>query len=113
MPRGDPLGNQRVSAEGYEQGLGFLPGVAIDQHLTERGRLPDLTALIRRIPGFVGLGLDEGTALVVQGGTGEVLGRGRVHVVRAAEGGEPVVAEFTAGAELDLAPPSGRRADRR
>ena len=41
MVRGDPLGNQVVMAEGYERGFGFLKGVAIDQHLTQRNRLDD------------------------------------------------------------------------
>jgi cyanophycinase len=102
MPRGHPLGNRRVSAEGYEEGLGFLPGVAIDQHLTERGRLPDLVALIRRVPGYVGLGLDEGTALIVRGSVGEVVGKGRVHLVRSGGQDEPQIREFAAGTTLDL-----------
>lgn len=32
MPRGDPLGNTQMMAEGYERGLGFLTGVEIDAH---------------------------------------------------------------------------------
>ncbi|MGA1522554.1 MAG: cyanophycinase [Planctomycetota bacterium] len=107
MPRGDPLGNQTVSAEGYERGLGFLPGVAVDQHLTERNRLPDLVALVRRVPAFVGLGLDEGTALIVRGRTGTVVGRGRVHVVRAAASPEPEVRAYEAGTSVELSPTGG------
>jgi cyanophycinase len=103
MPRGHPLGNRIVSAEGYERGLGFLPGVAVDQHLSERGRLPDLTALIRRVPAFLGLGLDAGTALVVRGGTGTVIGRGQVHVVRSNGTTEPAVRAYSAGATIGLA----------
>ena len=34
--RGSPLGNTEVMAEGYERGFGFLPGVAIDQHFSQR-----------------------------------------------------------------------------
>ena len=30
MPRGDPLGNLNIIAEGYERGLGFITGVAIN-----------------------------------------------------------------------------------
>jgi hypothetical protein len=36
MPRGSPLGNEDMLADGYERGLGFLPGTAIDQHFTQR-----------------------------------------------------------------------------
>jgi cyanophycinase len=96
-----------VSAEGYERGLGFLPGVAVDQHLTERNRLPDLVALVRRVPAFVGLGLDEGTALIVRGRTGTVVGRGRVHVVRAAASLEPEVRAYEAGTSVELSPTGG------
>src|SRR6185503_7119524 len=32
LARGNPLGNQEILCEGYERGLGFLPGAAIDQH---------------------------------------------------------------------------------
>ena len=38
MVRGHPLGNQVMMAEGYLRGFNFLPGVAIDQHLTQRER---------------------------------------------------------------------------
>ena len=30
MARGTPIGNTEIMADGYERGLGFLPGVAID-----------------------------------------------------------------------------------
>ena len=38
MPRGHPLGNTVMAAEGYEKGLGFLPGCAVDQHFFARKR---------------------------------------------------------------------------
>ena len=74
MVRGDPLGNQVVMAEGYERGLGFLPGVAIDQHLTQRGRLDDLRSVVKRFPQLLGIGLDESTGILVAGSKAEVLG---------------------------------------
>ncbi len=79
MPRGSALGNSEIIAEGYERGLGFLPGVAVDQHFTQRKRLGDMTALMRRYPQFLGIGLDEGTAIVVQGTSVKVIGRGGAH----------------------------------
>lgn len=75
MVRGNPLGNTDMMAAGYERGLGFLPGVAIDQHFTQRGRHGDLHAVIRRFPQLLGIGLDETTAIVVQGHHAEVLGQ--------------------------------------
>jgi cyanophycinase len=79
MPRGSPLGNLDMMADGYERGLGFLPGSAVDQHFTQRKRHPDMTALMRRYPQLLGIGIDEGTALVVQASTAQILGRGNVH----------------------------------
>jgi cyanophycinase len=79
MPRGSPLGNVEMMTEGYERGLGFLPGVAIDQHFTQRRRHADMTGLMRRFPQLLGIGLDEGTAIVVQQSTAKVMGRGQVH----------------------------------
>lgn len=79
MPRGSPLGNTDVMADGYERGLGFLAGAAVDQHFTQRRRLGDMTALMRRYPQFLGIGIDEGTAIVVRGQTAEVVGVNNVH----------------------------------
>lgn len=77
--RGAPGGPNIMMCEGYEQGLRFLPGVAIDQHFTQRKRFPDMVALMKTYPQFLGIGLDEATAIVVQGHIAEVMGRGQVH----------------------------------
>ena len=45
MPRGHPLGNTVVAAEGYERGFGFLPGCAVDQHFFARKRTGDMISL--------------------------------------------------------------------
>lgn len=78
MPRGNPLGNRDIMSEGYEQGLGFLTGVAIDQHFTQRDRFADMTSLIRTYPQLLGIGIDEGTALIVRQHEAEIVGRGNV-----------------------------------
>jgi cyanophycinase len=79
MPRGDPLGNLNIIAEGYERGLGLLCGVAIDQHFTQRKRHADMTLLMKTYPQLLGIGLDESTALVVQKSAAEVVGANHVH----------------------------------
>ena len=78
MVRGDPLGNLKMMAEGYERGLGFLKGVAIDQHFIKRKRTADMTELMRRYPQLLGIGIDEATALLVQGEVMEVMGKSDV-----------------------------------
>ena len=79
LARGNPLGNRDIIAAGYERGFGFLPGTAIDQHFTQRKRFADMTQLTQAHPQLLGIGIDEQTALVVQGDVGEVLGKHSVH----------------------------------
>jgi cyanophycinase len=79
LVRGSPFGSEIMMCEGYERGLGFLPGVAIDQHFSARNRFADMTALMDKYPQFLGIGLDESTALVVQGHTAEIMGAGKVY----------------------------------
>lgn len=86
MPRGDPLGNFNIIAEGYERGLGFLTGVAIDQHFAQRNRFADMTALVRTWPQLLGIGIDEGTALIVRRNVAEIVGKGRVSFYDARRG---------------------------
>ena len=78
LARANPLGNLDIMAEGYERGLGFLPGSAIDQHFTQRRRQPNMTSLIATYPQFLGIGIDETTAIVVQKDKAEIVGKGQV-----------------------------------
>ena len=64
-------------------GLGFLPGVLIDQHFEQRGRLRRLLAAIVQHPHELGLGIDENTAVVVRDHQFKVFGEGSVTVVDA------------------------------
>jgi cyanophycinase len=83
LVRGHPLGNTVMMAEGYERGFAFLPSVAIDQHFAQRGRQPDLLPVIKRHPKLLGIGIDEGTAVVVTGSKAEVIGQHSAHFVSA------------------------------
>lgn len=82
LVRGHPLGNTVMMAEGYERGFAFLPGVAIDQHFSQRNRQRDLLSVIQRHRRLLGIGIDEATALVVSGSRGEVIGKHSVHFLR-------------------------------
>jgi cyanophycinase len=64
-------------------GLEFLPGVVIDMHFAERGRLNRLLSAVARYPHELGLGIDEDTAILAGGDGFEVLGSGSVTVVDA------------------------------
>jgi cyanophycinase len=80
LVRGAREGNTIMMAPGYERGFGFLKGVAIDQHVGARNRQLDLQPVVQRFPTLLGLGLDEGTAIVVHGTRAEVIGRGLLYV---------------------------------
>jgi cyanophycinase len=79
LARATPIENFRIMAPGYERGgLGFILGVAIDQHFTQRRRQKDLRYLVETYPQMLGIGLDETTAIVVKKSTAEILGPGTV-----------------------------------
>ena len=80
LVRGAIEGNQIMMAKGYEQGFGYLRGVAIDQHLLARQRQDDLVEVIDKKPELLGLGIDEPTAIVVQGDRFEVIGKSVVGI---------------------------------
>ena len=105
MVRGSVLGNLEAMAEGYERGLGFLPGTAIDQHFSQRKRLPDMTAVMQRHPQLLGIGIDEKTALIVCGQIAEVVGAGGVHFYDYRNGPPKAEPDYTlvkAGEHYDL-----------
>lgn len=79
LARGDTGGN-RVMMGDHEVGFGFLSGVAIDQHLLRRNRQFDLLEVVQAHPELLGIGLDEDTAIVVQGNAFEVIGRSYVAI---------------------------------
>lgn len=79
LARATPIGNVSIMAPGYERGgLGFLTGVAIDQHFSQRRRQKDMTSLVKRYPQLLGIGIDEATAIIVKKSKAKIVGRGRV-----------------------------------
>ncbi len=78
--RATPIENYLPMAPGYERGgLGFISGVAIDQHFSQRKRFRDMSSLVDRYPQLLGIGIDEATAIVVRKSNATVVGRGKVH----------------------------------
>jgi cyanophycinase len=63
-------------------GLGFLHGAIVDQHFIRRERHNRLLSVVLERPGLLGVGIDEGTALLVQpDGRWRVLGASAVEVI--------------------------------
>lgn len=67
-------------------GLGLLPGVIIDQHFAERGRIGRLLGAVAQNPRLLGIGIDEDTAILVEGNREAlVMGSGAVYLLDARE----------------------------
>jgi cyanophycinase len=64
----------------HQLGFAFLRRSAIDQHINTRNRWDDLIPVIKKFPNRLGIGLSEGTAIVVTGDRFEVLGKWKVAV---------------------------------
>jgi cyanophycinase len=105
LVRGARETNTVVMGPGYEKGFGFLPNVAIDQHVGQRGRERDLQIVVRQHPSLLGIGLDEGTAIVVHGAVAEVLGPGHMYVHNGSDplGADSVYSVLRDGDRFDLA----------
>lgn len=105
LVRGALEGNTIVMAPGHERGFDFLHGVAVDQHVVVRHRLGDLSLVLQAHPDLLGIGIDEGTAILVQADTFQVIGRSRVFVYGGSDtpdSDEPYVS-LRAGDRYDLA----------
>ena len=99
MVRGARSGNTIMIDQEYHDGLGFLRGVAIDQHLLTRQRERDMLPVVELHPELLGLGLDEGTAIIVTGDRFEVVGVSKVAIY---EHAKPHYF-LSAGGQFDLA----------
>ncbi len=71
-PEGEEEGEAGVT---LERGMGFYPGALLDQHFLARGRIGRLLVAVLATDSVpVGIGIDENTALVVDGDQGRVMG---------------------------------------
>ena len=77
LVRGDTATNTIMMGD-HEEGFGFLRDTAIDQHLLRRNRQFDLIEVIEAHPHLLGIGIDEDTAIVVEGDQFEVMGQSYV-----------------------------------
>ncbi len=78
---GDSETHARIDMVDMGPGMGFLPGVVIDQHFSQRGRLGRLISALSQQPAVLGFGIDENTAMIVNGDQFEVIGEGCITVV--------------------------------
>ena len=64
----------------HQHGFAFLRKSAVDQHQNTRLRWDDLNEVIEKMPDLLGIGLSEGTAIIVKGDTFEVMGKWKVAI---------------------------------
>lgn len=84
-------------------GFGFLPGTVVDQHFLKRNRQGRLLKVLDAHRELVGFGIDEGTALVVEGNHLSVVGDSQVVVCTSSSTERPAaVQSLAAGQEADL-----------
>ncbi len=89
----------------HQDAFNFLRKSAIDQHVDARNRWNDLIEVIDRFPEYVGIGISEGTAIIVQGDTFEVIGKSEVAVhdrKRPRETDAPAFQRLAPGSRYDL-----------
>lgn len=73
-----------IEADNMElaSGLGLLEGAIVDQHFVARSRHNRLLTAVIEKPDRLGIGIDEATALLVEGDRAEVVGAAQVLVFR-------------------------------
>jgi len=92
-----------LMAKGHEQGFGFLKNVAIDPHLITANRDTELVTVVDAHPELLGIGIDEGAAIVVRGDIFEVIGTSRVAVYDNEKHGDGWYLTLNPGARYDMA----------
>jgi len=118
MITGDELGPRRDTTEAWtriargsvavDSGFGYLTSAIVDQHFLRRKRHNRLLSLVLAQPPHLGVGIDEGTALIVEpDGLWRVEGASSVLVVDAREAqrtSDGAAVLGAAGARLHLLP---------
>jgi cyanophycinase len=61
-------------ADHLAEGFGFLPNAVVDPHFLKRNRIDRLHEILTRYPGRFGIGIDEGTAVIVDQDSISVVG---------------------------------------
>jgi len=102
MVKGHGSESYRVGDLRMAPGLGLIRSVIIDQHFAERGRMGRLLGAVAQNPRVLGIGIDEDTAIVVEGEQFTVIGSGAVYVVDGAGVTHSNIAEAQVDAVLSI-----------
>jgi cyanophycinase len=102
LVKGPSAESYRIGELHMAPGLGLMRNVIIDQHFAERGRYGRLLGAVAHNPRLLGVGVDEDTALLVEGDEGQVLGAGAVYVVDGEQATHSNIAEARSDHALSL-----------
>jgi cyanophycinase len=86
----------------FEKGLGLLENVIIDQHFLIRSRHNRLITAVLEYPEIPGIGIDEATAILVQGNNAEVVGNSQVLVFRNKGGNKKTLNKKIGGRKIRI-----------
>jgi cyanophycinase len=85
------------------RGFDLLPGTIVDQHFLSRNRQQRLMGALAAHPGMIGLGIDEGAAVVVHGRRLKVVGNSEVVTcISPSSGQRPKFETLKPGTQADL-----------
>jgi cyanophycinase len=99
LVRGTSQESYRIGDLHMAPGLGLVRDMIIDQHFAERGRIGRLLGAVAHNPRVLGVGIDENTAVIIEGDRMRVIGSGAVYCVDGARVSHSNIAE----GETDLA----------
>ena len=102
LVKGPSSESYRIGEVRMAPGLGLMKDVIIDQHFAERGRYGRLLGAVAHNPRLLGVGIDEDTALLVEGAAGSVIGAGAVYVVDGEAATHSNIAEAKADRALSI-----------
>jgi cyanophycinase len=81
MISGKPEASPRFGNVEIGPGLDFINSAIIDTHFSQRGRCGRLITAVAHFPQDIGIGIDEDTAILLNGSEFRVLGSGSVIIV--------------------------------
>ena len=94
--------SHRIGDLNMAPGLGLIRDAIIDQHFAERGRIGRLLGAVAHNPRLLGVGIDEDTAIVVEGPRFRVIGSGAVYVVDGEDITQSNITEARSASALSL-----------
>ncbi len=89
------------------RGFGFVTSAVCDQHFLKRSRINRLLGVLATRPHLIGIGIDEGTAFVLQADNWSVVGSSYVMGCEVGKDGKPVRFEIYSDGDHGKYPATG------